>query len=84
MNRRGFLGALFAAPFVRPLARLLPTEFAYRHRILTPSVLQRLMLEDLKRSTYVLQFRRDAFTFVYPKIGDTLNVRKPARFAVKA
>ncbi len=80
-TRRGFFQALFAAPLVRPLARFLPDPLARRWKILTPSLYSKIVLHGLQRSLIVAQsMHADSFTMAYPKIGDTIKIRKPCRF----
>jgi hypothetical protein len=91
MNRRGFIGALLgaAASATFPLRNTLAARLPWPgNRLLTQSEITREMLAILKKHlAFAKMVNRDyenQFAFKGPKIGDTLEVRKPARFSQRA
>jgi hypothetical protein len=90
MNRRGFLAALLA-PVV---ARVLPKPKPIRRESLIRNALDTLKAGDVVTfagvyavNPWTLAMHREAFfieyPYPYPKIGETITIRKPQRFTVK-
>lgn len=77
MNRRGFFASIIGALSGSYLGRFLPDVIRRRY----PSGMERqISASALQILCSQLAFNNSAFTMIYPKIGDTINVRRPARF----
>ena len=86
MTRRGLIGALIGAATLDPERLLwvpgakvisIPKPVVAGNLFLTPYEFAQMYLNHLNLE---LRFHKHAFAMVYPKIGDTIHVRKPARF----
>jgi len=84
MDRRGFFAAVAAAFGLQPLYRSLHARPRREvSRILNPDLFALQREFNLMNSMQVeLMFHRDCFALTWPKIGDTIEARRPMRFRV--